>query len=126
MTQTIYKHVNKWILKSQYIVKLIELDFKGGLTVTPFVSFVVVELLYVSSLRCLKCLKLGANGLMPAILVIQEAEIRRIELQIQPGQIVPDTPSWKTSSQKKGGGVVEDVCSQFKLQYCGKMVYEVL
>jgi hypothetical protein len=42
---------------------------------------------------------------MPVILATQEAEIRRILIQSQPGQIVPETLSKKknTHTQKKKG-----------------------
>jgi hypothetical protein len=39
---------------------------------------------------------------MPIILAIQEAEIRRIMAQTQPGQIVHKPLSRKNPSQKKG------------------------
>jgi hypothetical protein len=38
---------------------------------------------------------------MPVILATQEAEIRRIEVQIQNRQIVPWNPNLKNPSQKK-------------------------
>jgi hypothetical protein len=40
---------------------------------------------------------------MPVILAIQEAEIRRITVQSQPGQIVYETLSQKNSTQKRTG-----------------------
>jgi hypothetical protein len=40
---------------------------------------------------------------MPVILATQEAEIRRIAVQSQPGQIVHKTPSQKNTSQKRAG-----------------------
>jgi hypothetical protein len=40
--------------------------------------------------------------LRPVILATQEAEIRRIAVQSQPGQIVRETLSQKYPSQKKG------------------------
>jgi hypothetical protein len=43
----------------------------------------------------------GANELMPVILVTQEAEIRRIEVWSQPGQIAPKTLSRKNPLKKK-------------------------
>jgi hypothetical protein len=43
------------------------------------------------------------NNLIGQVLVAtQEAEIRRIEVQSQPGQIVLETLSQKNSSQKRG------------------------
>jgi adenosine deaminase len=39
----------------------------------------------------------------------QAAEIRRIEVQSQPGQIVRKTLSQKNSSQQRGGGVAQGV-----------------
>jgi hypothetical protein len=58
---------------------------------------------------------------MPVILFTQEAEIRRIKVQSQPGQIVLGTLSGKkTSSQKRAGGVPQGVGPEFKPQYCKK------
>jgi hypothetical protein len=47
--------------------------------------------------------------LMPTILGAQEAEIRRIAVQSQPGQIVHNTQSQKSPSQKRAGGVAQSV-----------------
>jgi hypothetical protein len=55
---------------------------------------------------------------MPIILATQEAEIRRIEVQSQPRQIVHKNLSKKTKkSQKRAGGVTEGVDPEFKPQY---------
>jgi hypothetical protein len=54
---------------------------------------------------------------MPVILATQEAEIRRIEVWSQPGQIVPETLSQKKHLQKRAGGVAQGVGPEFKLQY---------
>jgi hypothetical protein len=51
---------------------------------------------------------------MPVILAIQEAEIRRIIVRSQPGQIVCETLSQKNPIQKRAGGVVQDVGPEFK------------
>jgi hypothetical protein len=55
----------------------------------------------------------------PVILATQEAEIRRIMVQSQPGQKVHKTLSWKKfcTKKKRGGGVVQDVVPEFKPQY---------
>jgi hypothetical protein len=55
--------------------------------------------------------------LRPVILAIQEAEIRRIEFQSHPGQIVCETLSQKHPSQKRAGGVTQGVGPEFKPQY---------
>jgi hypothetical protein len=50
----------------------------------------------------------------------QEAEIRRIMVRSQLRQIVWETLSQKTPSQKKASGVVPDVGPEFKPWYCKK------
>jgi hypothetical protein len=61
---------------------------------------------------------------MPVILATQEAEIRRISVQSQPRQIALKTLSRlkkrKKTSQKKAGGMAQDVGPEFKPQYCKK------
>jgi hypothetical protein len=47
--------------------------------------------------------------LIPVILVIQEAEIRRISVHSQPGQIVLMTLSQENSSHKRAGRVLQGV-----------------
>jgi hypothetical protein len=57
---------------------------------------------------------------MPVILATQETEIRRIETQSQPRQIVHKTLSPKYPSQKHGrgaGGVAQGVSPEFKPQF---------
>jgi hypothetical protein len=44
----------------------------------------------------------GRQWFTPVILAIQEAEIRKIMIQGQPGQIVHETLSGKYVTQKKG------------------------
>jgi hypothetical protein len=59
----------------------------------------------------------GHQWLTPVILAIQEAEIRKITVGNQPGQIVHETLSRKNPSQKKrAGGVAQGVGPQFKPQ----------
>jgi hypothetical protein len=55
--------------------------------------------------------------LTSVILATQEAEIRRIEVQSHPGQIVHETLSQKNPSQKRTGGVTQSVGPEFKYQY---------
>jgi hypothetical protein len=55
--------------------------------------------------------------LMPVILATQEAEIRRIVVRSQPGQIVCETLSRKSLTQKGAGGVAQGVGPEFKSQY---------
>jgi hypothetical protein len=50
----------------------------------------------------------------------QEAEIRRIAVQSQPGQLVPQTLSQINPSQKRAGGMAEGVDAEFVPQYCKK------
>jgi hypothetical protein len=57
----------------------------------------------------LKIISGGNRRLTPVILATQEAEIRRIMVQSQPGQIVHETPSRKKPSQKRAGGVAQVV-----------------
>jgi hypothetical protein len=47
----------------------------------------------------------------------QEAEIRRTAIRSQPGQIVPCNPILKNPSQKRAGGVAQDVGPKYKPQY---------
>jgi hypothetical protein len=58
---------------------------------------------------------------MPVILATQEAEIRRVTVQSQPGKIVPRDPILKNLSQKnRAGGVAQGESPEFKPQYCKK------
>jgi hypothetical protein len=58
--------------------------------------------------------------LMPVILSIQEAEIRRILVQSQSREIVLETLSQKYPSQKRAGAGAQGVDPEFKPQYCKK------
>jgi hypothetical protein len=55
--------------------------------------------------------------LTPVHTSYSEAEIRRITIQSQPGQIVCETLPQKTPSQKWAGGVAQCVGPEFKPQY---------
>jgi hypothetical protein len=58
---------------------------------------------------------------MPVILTTQEAEIRRMEVQSQPRQIVYKTLSRKYLTLKnRAGGMAQCVGPEFKSQYCKK------
>jgi hypothetical protein len=61
-----------------------------------------------------------APVLAPVIPAIQEAEIRRIAVQSQPGQTVLQTLSRKCPTQKMAGGVAQGEGPEFKSQYCKK------
>jgi hypothetical protein len=54
---------------------------------------------------------------MPVILATQEAEIRRIAVQSQPGQIVQETLSQKKPFTQKGWWRGSSVAPEFKPQY---------
>jgi hypothetical protein len=54
-------------------------------------------------------------------LTTQEAEIRRIMVHSQPGQIICETLSQKNSSQKRTGRVAQGIDLEFKTQYCKKL-----
>jgi hypothetical protein len=72
--------------------------------------------------KYVRCITQGFNDdqcwwLTPVIPATKEAEIRRIEVQSQLGQIVQETLCGKNPSQKKrGGGVAQVVGPEFKLQ----------
>jgi hypothetical protein len=55
--------------------------------------------------------------LTPVIPPTQEAEIRRIVVRSQPGQIVLETLSGKNPSQKRADGVAQGGGPEFKPQY---------
>jgi hypothetical protein len=56
--------------------------------------------------------------LTSVILATQEAESRRIAVQRQPGQIVPQDPiSKNTITKKRAGRVAQGEGLEFKLQY---------
>jgi hypothetical protein len=55
---------------------------------------------------------------MPIILATQEAEIMSIVVQSLPGQTVHETLSQKYPTQKRAGGVAQDVSPEFKPQHC--------
>jgi hypothetical protein len=57
---------------------------------------------------------------MPVILATQEAEIRRISVQSQPGQRVRKTLSQKKNHHKKAGRMAQGVGLEFKPQYLKK------
>jgi hypothetical protein len=54
---------------------------------------------------------------MPIILATQEAEIRRIVVQSQPGQIVLQDPISKNLHKSRAGRVAQGEGPEFKLQY---------
>jgi hypothetical protein len=54
---------------------------------------------------------------MPVILATQEAEIKKIVIQCQSGEIVHETLSWKNHHKNRAGGVTHDIGPEFKPQY---------
>jgi hypothetical protein len=61
---------------------------------------------------------------MPVIPATQEAEIRRIKVQSQPGQIVQETLS--PNSQNRAGGIAQGKGPDFKVQYWKKKMAKKL
>jgi hypothetical protein len=59
----------------------------------------------------------ACQWLTPIILATQVAEIRRIMVQSQPRQILRETLSQKSLTQKRAGGVAQGVGPEFKCQY---------
>jgi hypothetical protein len=57
-----------------------------------------------------------APWLTPVIPATQEAEIRRMEVRSQPGQIVCETLSQRNPTQERAGGVAQGVGPEFKPQ----------
>jgi hypothetical protein len=64
--------------------------------------------------------------LTPVTPATQEAEIRRIIVQSQLGQIICKTLSQKYSSRKRAGGVTQGVGPEFKSQYQKKKTHQGL
>jgi hypothetical protein len=62
-------------------------------------------------------LRTGSTARRQWLLATQEAEIRRIVVRSQPRQIVHESLSQKTPSQKMAGGVSQGVSPEFKPQY---------
>jgi hypothetical protein len=64
----------------------------------------------------------GCQWLTPIILATQEAEIRKMMVQSQPGQIVCKTLSQKKpfTQKNRAGGVAQGEGPGFKPQYCKK------
>jgi hypothetical protein len=63
---------------------------------------------------------------MPVILATQEAEIKRIMVQSQPGQILCETVSQKSPSQERVGRVAQRAGHEFKAQYYQKKKFLAL
>jgi hypothetical protein len=61
---------------------------------------------------------------MPIILATNEAEIRRIVVRSQLGQIVCEILSREKPSQKRAGGAAQGVSPEFKPQYCKKQQHQ--
>jgi hypothetical protein len=55
--------------------------------------------------------------LTSVILATEEAEIRKMAVQSQPGQIVHKTLSWRKPPQKRTNGVAQGEGPEFKSQY---------
>jgi hypothetical protein len=62
---------------------------------------------------------------MLIILPTHEEEIRRIMIQSQPRQIVPETLSRKTLNKNRAGGVAQGEGLEFKPQYLKKKKKEI-
>jgi hypothetical protein len=73
-----------------------------------------------SSLKSRNLKTAGHRWLTPIILATQEAEIKRITVQSQPGQIVCETLSQKTLHKNRAGGVAQGEGPELKPQYLKK------
>jgi hypothetical protein len=94
--------------------------FPGQVSTVPEPNHDQFELQYFSESQTFPKFSLPQIGLEKHPRPTQEAEIRRIEVQSQPGEIVHKTLSPKHPSQKRAGGVAQGVDPKFKLQYCQK------
>jgi hypothetical protein len=59
---------------------------------------------------------------MPVVQATQEAELRRITVGSQPGQMVHKTLSQKTLHKNRAGGVAQGEAPEFKPQYRKKEI----
>jgi hypothetical protein len=66
------------------------------------------------------CVECWVRWLTPVIPVTQEAEIRRLEVQSQPRQIIQESLSRKNLLQERTGGVAQSAGPEFKPQYSKK------
>jgi hypothetical protein len=82
--------------------------------------FRILRSLHISCFPAKKTNSAGRWWLTPVILVTQEAEIRRIMVRSQPGQIVLQDPTSKTPNTKRGGGMAQGIGPEIKPWYYKK------